>query len=62
MSISNAQVNARLAMHAARGLMEHFSSGVWLIELSTIFSEEQILREKPAMKCLKQSASMPAIN
>jgi non-specific serine/threonine protein kinase len=34
----------RLALQAARGLLEDFHDGVWVVELSTIFEPEQVLR------------------
>jgi len=34
----------RLALHAARGLLDDFRDGVWVVELSTIFESEQVLR------------------
>ena len=34
----------RLALQAARGLLDDFRDGVWVVELSTIFEPEQVLR------------------
>ena len=49
----------RLAMHAARDLVDQFSYGVWLIELSTIFSDEQILRTIANVLNVREKSNQP---
>ena len=47
----------RLALTAARGLVDSFSGGVWLVELSTILESGQVLRAIAAVLDVREKSN-----
>ena len=51
----------RLALTAARELVDSFADGIWLVELSTIFEPGQVLRAIAATLDVREKANKPLL-
>jgi len=51
----------RLAMQAARGLIEQFSDGIWVVELSTIMDVNQVPRAIAAVLNIREHPEKPVL-
>ncbi len=52
----------RLSLQAARELVDDFTHGVWVIELSTVFEKDQVLRTMAAVLDVREKTNQPLLD